>query len=58
MQILKKKDKNLRFWSLTWTSLINSVNLIIWLENKTLIINKVEKKQQWFNAKKKYLLIL
>jgi hypothetical protein len=56
MQTLKKK--NLRFWSLTSTSLINSVNFIIWLENKTLIINKVEKKQQWFNAKNEYLLIL
>jgi hypothetical protein len=56
MQTLKKK--NIRFWSLTWTSLINSVNFIIWLENKTLIINKVEKKQQWFNAKNEYLLIL
>jgi hypothetical protein len=58
MRTLKNKDKNLRFWSLTWTSLINLVNLIIWLENKTLIINKVEKKQQWFNAKNEYLLIL
>jgi len=39
-------------------NLINSVNLIIWLENKILITNKAKKQQQQFNAKDECLLIL
>jgi hypothetical protein len=40
-------------------SLISLTNLITWLENHILTINKAEKKnQQWFNAKDEYLSIL